>query len=100
MKRIAVAIAALLAATEAIAVPRPDTTSMTCANVQGVIQRQGAAILRYRSPRTGAMLYDRFVKDRSYCQASEDAAPASVPTADRNACPVRKCAPGTGNDQR
>jgi hypothetical protein len=72
---------------------------MTCANVQAVIESQGAAILRYRSS-SGATLYDRFVKDRSYCQPSETTAAASVPTADRNASPVRKCIASSAENSR
>ena len=100
MKRIAVAISMLLVTADAMAIPRPDVTKMTCANVQAVIRSEGAAILRYRSPSTGAMLYDRYVRDSSFCQASETTAPASVPTADRDACPVKKCVQKSTSDQR
>lgn len=93
MKRIAIALPILLAAVaDASAISRYDIGGMSCAKVQGIIQSQSAAILRYRSPRNPSLtLYDRYVKDGRYCQSSEVATRTGVPTADSNYCPLRKC---------
>ena len=93
MKRIAIALPILLAAAaDASAISRYDTGNKSCAEVQGIVQSQGAVILRYRSQHNPALtLYDRFVSDGRYCQSSEIATRTGVPTADRNYCPLRKC---------
>ena len=93
MKRVVIALPILLAAAaDASAISRYDIGGMNCAKVKGIIQSEGAAILRYRSWHNPALtLYDRFVKDSRYCQSSEVATRASVPTADNNYCPLRKC---------
>ena len=93
MKRIAIALSILLAAAaDASAISRYDIGSMSCARVKGIIQSEGAAILRYRSQHNPALtLYDRYVKDVRYCQSGEIAKRTGVPTADSNYCPLRKC---------
>jgi hypothetical protein len=93
MKRIAIALSILLAAAaDASAISRYDIGSMSCARVKGIIQSEGAAILRYRSQHNPALtLYDRFVADGRYCQSGEIATRTGVPTADSNYCPLRKC---------
>lgn len=93
MKRIAIALPVLLAAAaDASAISRYDIGGMSCAKVKGIIQSEGAAILRYRSQHNPALtLYDRYVKDGRYCPTNQVAARAGVPTADSNYCPLRNC---------
>jgi hypothetical protein len=93
MKRTVIALPILLAAAaDASAISRYDIGGMSCAKVKGIIQSEGAAILRYRSARNpGLPLYDRYVQDGRYCQSSEVATRTGVPTADSNYCPLRKC---------
>lgn len=91
MKWIAVAIPLLLLAGEAGAISRYDVGNMSCAKVHAILKSEGAAILRYRSKRTGIVLYDRYVRDRSWCQGSEITEYASVPTADDPSCGVKRC---------
>ncbi|MDW6025433.1 hypothetical protein SAZ10_27090 [Mesorhizobium sp. BAC0120] len=92
MKRIAIVVPLLFAAADASAISRYEITNMSCAKVQGLIQSQGAAILRYKSARVpGLPLYDRYVRDSGYCDPSQFATWATVPTADTNSCPVAKC---------
>lgn len=91
MRRIAIALPLVLVAADALAISRYNIDNMSCARVQAIIQSEGAAILRYRSKRTGVTLYDRYVRDRRYCQSSEITDYATVPTADRAACPVQNC---------
>lgn len=81
-----------LPAFQAQAISRYDTMNMSCAQVQSTIDREGAAVLRYRSLRDPSVLrYDRFVRDRQYCKHNERAETTMVPTADRRACAVREC---------
>lgn len=96
MKRIAVVIPILLASADAVAIPGPDTARMTCASVQTSIESVGAVFLHYRSKRTGVPIYNRYVRDRSFCSANEAVAPASVPTSDRDSCPVKICVGTSG----
>jgi hypothetical protein len=93
MKRIAITLPILLAAAaDASAINRYDIGGLSCARVRGIVQSQGAVILRYRSTRNPSLtLYDRYVADGRYCQSSEVATTTGVPTADTNYCPVRKC---------
>ena len=80
-----------LLAVEAHAINRYTSTSMTCARVKSIISREGAAIMRYNSPRTGVLLYDRYVRNRQFCQAGETTDRAYIPTSDVQACPVNRC---------
>jgi len=92
MKRIALVIPMLLAAADASAISRYNISNMSCAKVQGLIQSQGAVILRYSSARVpGLPLYDRYVRNSSYCDPSQYATRAGVPTVDTDYCPVARC---------
>ncbi len=76
---------------DAHAINRYTSTSMTCSKVQATIAREGAAIMRYQSPRTGLPLYDRYVKNRLFCSAGETTDRAYIPTSDKQSCPVNRC---------
>lgn len=76
---------------EAQAISRYMSTSMTCSKVKATIGRDGAAIMQHRSPRTGLILYDRYVKNRSFCPSNQTTDRAYVPTSDLPACPVNRC---------
>ncbi|MGE7152818.1 hypothetical protein ACQKJ1_03650 [Methylorubrum rhodesianum] len=76
-----VAAAVLIAGTGAALAQRPATTNMTCAQARAVIHREGAAVLG-----TGGQTYDRFVRDRSFCEATEIGRRAFVPTRDTPGC--------------
>lgn len=92
MRRLAITISVLLAAGEAFAIERYQTTAMSCARVQAALNSEGQAILRYPAPDNPSLaLYDRYVRDRTYCSASQRAELRSVPAADTRNCPVRKC---------
>lgn len=92
MRRLAIVIPLLLAAVDASAITRHDITGMSCTKVQALVKAEGVAILRHRSARNpGLILYDRYVSDRRYCAYHEGAVSASVRTADRDYCPLRKC---------
>lgn len=84
-------VAAATLATPALAISRVDTQNRSCAQVKGIVQSQGAAILRYPSKRSNQILYDRYVRNRHSCLLGEITKRATVPTADTEHCPVLKC---------
>jgi hypothetical protein len=90
MRIVIAASCLLLFAAEAHAIKRYTSTSMTCAQVQAIISREGAAIMQHRSPRTGVVLYDRYVRSRQYCAGEETTDWTSIPASDRN-CRVYRC---------
>lgn len=60
---------------------RADTTTLTCAQARGTVARAGGIVLG-----TGGPTYDRFVRDRSFCEATEVTKSASAPTRDDPSC--------------
>ena len=97
MRRLAIIIPVLMLAGEASAISRYQTNSMSCARVQAAVTSDGAAILRYPAPDNPSLqLYDRYVRDRTFCSASQRAGLTSVPAADTNKCQVRKCVRARG----
>ena len=80
-----------LPAADAQAISRYTSTSMTCSKIQATIDRDGAAIMKYRSPRTGLPLYDRYVKNRLFCPNGQTTDRAYVPASDTPSCPVYRC---------
>ncbi|CAN7622961.1 hypothetical protein LJR090_005423 [Bosea sp. LjRoot90] len=81
MTRILIALLTLSFAGTALAQGRPQSPVRSCeANRQSVIAN-GAIVLG-----TGGYTYDRFVRDRSFCQFDETAFPAWVPARDTPQC--------------
>lgn len=78
-------------AVEAHAINRYTSTSMTCSKIKAIISQEGAAIMQYRSPRTGLPLYDRYVKNRLFCPGGQTTDRAYIPSQDLPACPVNRC---------
>ncbi len=78
---------------EAMAQRRPDSTRMTCRQAAGLVFSRGALVLG-----TGGHTYDRFVRDRSFCEVTEVLDPAWAPTRDTPSCFVgyRCKEPGRG----
>jgi hypothetical protein len=98
MRRFSIILPALLLAGEASAISRYQTTSMSCARVQAAVNSDGEAILRYPAPDNPSLvLYDRYVRDRTFCSSSQRADLKSVPAADTRKCPVRKCVRASGS---
>lgn len=101
MKRAAILVPALLMASEAVAISRYQTSSISCAWLSAALEREGAAILRYPSRANPSIqLYDRYVRDSRQCSSSQRAQPFSVPTSDNAACQVRKCVRVSGGRNR
>ena len=68
------------------------TTGATCGEVRSIISNNGAAIVRWPSPRDPRVqLYGRFVASRALCYGEQVTATVYIPTADAPACPVLAC---------
>ena len=80
-RTIAVAIATAMLTTAAVAQNRPSTTAMTCQQAASLVYARGAIVLG-----TGGYTYDRFVRDRSFCQVTEALESAWLPTRDTPTC--------------
>ena len=80
-RTIALTIAATMLTTAAVAQNRPSTTAMTCRQAASLVYARGAIVLG-----TGGYTYDRFVRDRSFCQVTEALESAWVPTRDTPTC--------------
>ena len=92
MRRMSLALSLMMLATDAWAISRYDIGKMSCQQVQSIVQREGAAILRYRSKRNPSLtLYDRYVRDTRFCSGGEYAMSSTVPVAGGKSCRVRKC---------
>ncbi len=83
MQRIALALVFLILGSGVQAQQRLSTLNLTCGQAQRVIFSRGAAVLG-----TGGYTYDRFVRDRSFCEFNEYLDPAFVPTRDTPQCPI------------
>jgi hypothetical protein len=93
-KALLLAAGLCLLAVEAQAISRYDPTRMGCDEVRARVAREGAVILRYRSPRNPNLtLFDRYVSSDRMCQSHERAVRAYVPSADAQSCPVLRCEP-------
>lgn len=82
-KKLIILSVAALSATPALGQGRPSTTVMTCAQASRLVASQGSIVLG-----TGGQTYDRFVRDRSFCEVTEITRPAFRPTRDNPACPI------------
>lgn len=71
----------------AAAEARPDTRSMTCQQLLGLLQNQGAVVMN-----TGTHTYKRFVYHRGYCDFGETVQTAWVDASDGE-CRLRECRP-------
>lgn len=65
---------------------------LSCGEITSIIRREGAAIFRYPSPRrTGATLYDRYVRDSSYCASHQALERVYIPSQNGGQCQVQHC---------
>lgn len=79
--RLALAVTLLAAGLNPAAAQRPSTLDLTCDQARAVVLRQGAAVLG-----TGGQTYDRFVRDRNFCEPTEIGRRAFVPARNTGAC--------------
>ncbi|HEX2136980.1 MAG TPA: hypothetical protein VHG30_13935 [Microvirga sp.] len=81
MIRLPVVLSLVLIATNAYAQPRPSTVNRPCGANQQLVYSRGAIVLG-----TGGFSYDRFVRDRRFCEFNEYTEPAFVPSLDTPYC--------------
>ncbi|MDJ1159546.1 hypothetical protein QNA08_15020 [Chelatococcus sp. SYSU_G07232] len=74
-------LVAALVATAVHAQSRPYAPRMSCRAVAGLVAARGAVVIS-----TGPTTYDRYVRDRRFCEITEVTQPAWVPTADSPQC--------------
>jgi hypothetical protein len=98
MKSVLLGLAIGLVATQANAISRYNTSGLSCGEVRAIIDQDGAAIMRYRSTRSGAQLYGRYVRDGRWCAGSERPEASYITTADSDQCRVRECKPYSFDD--
>lgn len=92
MKKMALAIALVLAASPALAISRYNPQTMSCRSVRAAIHNEGAVILRYPSKRVrGMTLFDRYVRNTHFCDANKYAEWTNVPSKDDPSCGVLNC---------
>ena len=81
MTRIALSLLLALATTAVTAQQRPSTPDQPCSASRQIVTSRGAAVLG-----TGGFTYDRYVRDRSFCEFDEGTEPAWVPSRDTQSC--------------
>lgn len=92
MRKIMTVALLALTATSASAISRYSALDHSCGTIQSIIRQQGAAIFRYPSPRkNGLTLYDRYVRNDSFCNSNQIAESVLIPSNDSDRCPVRHC---------
>ncbi len=91
MRFVLALVAFSLTVLQAQAISRLSSTGLTCAQIQSTIAREGAVILRYKSRRSGATLYNRYVAHPRFCESAKRALFETIPSRDYSACPVRVC---------
>lgn len=90
MMKFAMAAIFSLVSFDALAVVRYMVQGMSCAEVQEALDRDGVAIL-YRQGKSNVALYDRFVKDGSFCATRHTTASEGIKVSDTDNCRVTKC---------
>jgi hypothetical protein len=81
MNRIALALIAVLIPVASEAQNRPSTVNRPCVASQQLVAARGAVVLG-----TGGYTYDRFVRDRRFCEFNQYLEPAYAPSLDIAQC--------------
>lgn len=96
MKSVLLALCVVSVSFPALAINRYNVQSMSCAAVQQAVDRDGAAILRWQSPRNPSLtIYDRYVRNSLFCDKGQYPKRAYVPTSNTSQCQVSKCVDST-----
>jgi hypothetical protein len=90
LKAATILLSLFLAGTEAQAISRYNSTSMSCADIHATVQTEGAVILRWIQP-PDILRYDRFVDNFGFCDLGEGTVPFAVPSANNSPCSVNVC---------
>ena len=92
MSRLLALAVVFVIATPAGAISRYSALQLTCSEITSIIRRDGAAIFRYPSPRrTGVTLYDRYVRNGSYCTSHQIIEKVYIPSDGGEQCLVQHC---------
>jgi hypothetical protein len=81
MGKVAIALAISLVTASAQAQTRPSTVNMSCGASRQLVFARGAIVLG-----TGGFTYDRFVRDQTFCDVTEYAQAAYVPSIETPVC--------------
>lgn len=81
MHKLAMALVISLVAASAQAQTRPSTLNMPCGASRQLVFTRGAIVLG-----TGGFTYDRFVRDQTFCDVTEYAQSAYVPSLETPVC--------------
>lgn len=74
----------------AAAISRVSSTSHTCSELRTIVARQGQVIITHPGSRGSGTLYDKYVSDSSYCDASDVATEDYLP-AKGGSCRLYNC---------
>ncbi|PZM17195.1 hypothetical protein [Rhizobium tubonense] len=97
MKKMILLAAFAMLASNAMAMSRHDSSSLTCSAIHDKIAQEGSIVLRYPSHRDpNLMMYNRYVANSMSCIGQGSMSSATVPTRDDPNCKVRMCNPVTG----
>jgi hypothetical protein len=78
-------------------VTRQNSKEMSCGALQGMINQQGKAVLRWPSKnKPDLTMYNMYVADSTHCVGQGVIASTTVSTSDDPKCKVNYCAPNTG----
>lgn len=92
MSRLLALAIVLAVATPVKAISRYSALQLSCDEITAIIQREGAAIFRYPSPRrTGLTLFDRYVRNSGYCARHQSLEKVYIPSAGGEQCLVQHC---------
>jgi hypothetical protein len=82
----------ILLAIPAQAIERYQSRDHSCAQIKAIIRDQGAAIFRYNSTRKpGLTLYDRYVRNGTFCASHQTTEKVAIPAANGQSCSVSHC---------
>jgi hypothetical protein len=81
MKRITAVFVLVMVGTSSYAQTRPSTVNRPCSANYQLVYSHGAIVLG-----TGGYTYDRFVRDRSFCEFNQYTKSAWVPSLDTPQC--------------
>jgi hypothetical protein len=92
MSRLLAIVIAMIAFSSAGATSRYSALQLSCDEIKSIIRSEGAAIFRYPSPRRkGLTLYDRYVRNDSYCASHQSTEKVYIPSANADQCLVQRC---------
>ena len=86
-----IAVAVSMSSTDAAAISRYQSTSLSCSTIKAKIRGEGAVILQHVSKSTGNLLYNRYVRNDNYCNIYQTTRAKCVPAADTQSCLVYYC---------